>query len=341
MSETSSDTKKLEEYSLYEVISELRARERNAPKRQTGARKGMGFGSAKSITSRRKGIGSFSTRQLIDFAKSKRKVIYGPDDRKDYYDLSLEQKKECDSVVSLFNSSDIAEDGNGQSRLQTMSFGDAQNLCNEEVFRDQPIGAFCSGFLVGPDIIATAGHCVDENNVRDVCFVFGFRMEDQNTPKTTIDNSEIYRGKEIIGRKLTDEGTDWCLVKIDRHVKDHTPFNIQRGGKIEDSQKVHVIGHPCGLPLKYAGGAWVRNNLDDAYFVANLDTYGGNSGSCVVNDDTGEVEGILVRGDADFVSTEEGCNVSNVCPTTGCRGEDCTRVSEFTNLVPELTDSSA
>jgi Trypsin-like peptidase domain len=337
MSETSSDTKKLEECSLYEVEMELRARERNPPKQETGGRKGMRFTSTRSITSTRKGIGSFSTKQLVNFAKSKRKLIYGVDDRKDYHDLSSEQKKECDSVVSLFSSSDIEEDGNGQSRLQTIPFGDAQNLCKEETFRDQPIGAFCSGFLVAPDIIATAGHCVDESNVTDTCFVFGFRMEGENRPKTTISNSEIYRGKEIIGRKLIDEGTDWCLIKIDRPVKDHTPFNIRRGGKIEDAQKVHVIGHPSGLPLKYAGGAWIRNNLDNAYFVANLDTYGGNSGSCVINDNTGEVEGILVRGDTDFVSTGEGCNVSNVCPTTGCRGEDCTRVTEFTNLVSERT----
>src|SRR5215213_3052156 len=144
MSDTSSDAKKLGEYSLYEVLTELRDRERNPPKQETGGKKGMRFTSTKGITSRRKGIGSFSTRQLVNFAKSKRKLIYGVDDRKDYYELSPELKKECDSVVSLWSSSDIEEDGNGQSRLQTITFADAQNLCREEIFGDQPVGAFCS-----------------------------------------------------------------------------------------------------------------------------------------------------------------------------------------------------
>ncbi len=45
--------------------------------------------------------------------------------------------------------------------------------------------------------------------------------------------------------------------------------------------------------------------------MANLDTYGGNSGSPVFNE------------------------VSNVCPTTGCRGEDVTRTTEFADSVPE------
>lgn len=47
------------------------------------------------------------------------------------------------------------------------------------------------------------------------------------------------------------------------------------------------------------------------------------------------MEGILVRGDTDFVRTENGCRVSNVCPTTGCRGEDITRTTEFADSVPE------
>ena len=43
-----------------------------------------------------------------------------------------------------------------------------------------------------------------------------------------------------------------------------------------------VIGHPSGLPTKIADGAWVRNNESEYYFVTNLDTFGGNSGSAVL-----------------------------------------------------------
>ena len=59
--------------------------------------------------------------------------------------------------------------------------------------------------------------------------------------------------------------------------------------------------------------------------MANLDTYGGNSGSAVFNAKTGLVEGILVRGEQDYVQKGD-CRVSNVCPADGCRGEDVTKI---------------
>jgi hypothetical protein len=54
----------------------------------------------------------------------------------------------------------------------------------------------------------------------------------------------------------------------------------------------------------------------------------------VFNSDTHEVEGILVRGETDFISNGS-CTESLKCPNTGCRGEDCTRTTEFARLIPE------
>jgi hypothetical protein len=83
--------------------------------------------------------------------------------------------------------------------------------------------------------------------------------------------------------------------------------------------------------VKIADGASVRE-VKGTHLVANLNTYGGNSGSAVINSETFEVEGILVRGETDF-AWQGDCNVSLVCPTSGCRGEDCTRTTEFANLI--------
>ena len=72
------------------------------------------------------------------------------------------------------------------------------------------------------------------------------------------------------------------------------------------------------------------NNL---YFKTNADTYGGNSGSAVVDSRTGIVEGILVRGDQDYTqSTTEDCVVSVHRDQNGGRGEDVTRITNIKNL---------
>ena len=77
----------------------------------------------------------------------------------------------------------------------------------------------------------------------------------------------------------------------------------------------------------------MRNINKPGYFVANLDTYGGNSGSAVFNAKTGVIEGILVRGENDYVY-KGNCRVSNVCASDGCRGEDVTKLSAITATIP-------
>lgn len=277
---------------------------------------------------------SFDTNEIATVLRQQQKVIYGTDDRDDMFEITDRRIiNDADSVVALIESTSITDNGDGTSTLNGQTFGTRYNLCQTEPFRDQPVVAFCSGFLVDPSIIATAAHCVDTNNLNSVRFVFGFQMRNATTAETRIDNDEIYRGIRILGRQMGIAGTDWALIQIDRPVLNHRYVQIRRSGKIADNSAVHVIGHPCGLPKKHAGNARVRDNTNARYFVANLDTYGGNSGSPVFNNLSHEVEGILVRGETDFVRNGP-CNVSNICPANGCDGEDCTRTTEFATLVP-------
>ena len=322
------DINKLNSYSVEELLQELKIREA-----QTEA--------TEAIASREpsEALQSFDSAAIAKFLKEQQTVIYGQDNRKDWFELSDEQKNEAECVVGLFFDTSIVDNEDGTSTIKTRNFGTAYKLCANEPFRDQPISAFCSGVLVASDVIATAGHCVKANDIEKVRFVFGFRMTDATTAQTVVDNNDIYSGVSIIDRKQVGNGPDWALVKLDRPVTNHPIATIRSAGKIADNQAVHVIGHPCGLPLKYASDAEVRSNTPKAFFVANLDTYGGNSGSPVFNSDTFEVEGLLVRGDNDFV-TVNGCKVSLVCPDTGCRGEDCTRTTEFSALLEDSLNNA-
>lgn len=261
-------------------------------------------------------------------------VIYGKDTRVDLY-----QEKDpkhlawADSTVALFRADDVAAK-DGAARLATRNYGEDMNLCKEEPFYEQPNGAFCSGSLVAPDVLMTAGHCVPSaEECAGIKFVFGFAVKKEGEKPTSVPESEVYGCRELIGRAQESKGADWALVRLDRKVANHAPLKLNLGGKIADDAPVLVIGHPAGLPTKIAGGARVRDASPNGYFVANLDTYGGNSGSAVFNESTGLVEGILVRGEQDYVSKGD-CRVSNVCPTNGCRGEDVTKIGSVAGKIP-------
>ena len=282
-----------------------------------------------------------SSNELVEKLRSIEKVIYGVDDRKEAYEITNSQIKDgINSVVALIRNDNIRDNGDGKSTIRTRIFGVSRNLCENEKFYNQPIAPFCSGFLVAKDLIATAAHCVDnQEDLKSIRFVFGFRMKNETEGPMVIDNSDIYEGDNIVKRVFDDNGPDWAIIKLKSSVVgDHKPVVLRRSGKISDNESVYVIGHPVGLPTKFADGANVRNNNNESFFVCNLDTYGGNSGSPVFNNSTHELEGILVRGETDFIVTENGCRKSNVCPQNDpnmvCRGEDCTRSTEFGDFVP-------
>jgi hypothetical protein len=278
----------------------------------------------------------FEDSALIKALRHKQKAIYGVDDRVDIFQLADPQDiRDASSVVALIDAASVTDNGDGTSSIATSNFGTSQNLCASEPFRSQPIAAYCSGFLVAPDVVATAAHCVTPGSVINTRFVFGFRMINGTTAQTRIPNTEIYNGVDLIGRRHTDAATDWALVRLDRPVPDHPVVAIRRTGQIPANQRVHVVGHPSGLPAKFAGGANVLTNTAASHFVANLDTYGGNSGSPVFNSGNRIVEGVLVRGETDFVANG-GCNVSLVCPASGCQGEDCVRTTEFSFALQAL-----
>src|SRR5690606_16809522 len=61
------------------------------------------------------------------------------------------------------------------------------------------------------------------------------------------------------------------------------------------------------------------------------------SGSPVLNASTHEVEGILVRGEIDFVY-KNGCLASKRCDQNACRGEDVTLITHTLPYIPEQLD---
>jgi S1-C subfamily serine protease len=267
------------------------------------------------------------------------RVIYGEDDRRDLFDSRNDPRflELAKSTAIVVKRADLQVDSQSKSyHLPMDTFGAAQNLCPTEPFFDQPTPGFCSGFLVGDDLFVTAGHCIrTANDCEGTSFVFNFGYDHQGRDLNTIEQDDVYHCQSIVAQKLEGgQGKDYAVVKLDRAVVGREPVKLRRSGALRPGEGVTVIGHPSGLPTKITSSAKVRANASEApFFVANLDTYGGNSGSAVFNTTTGDVEGILVRGETDFVY-RGGCAISNHCTESGCRGEDVSKASTFIQYVP-------
>jgi V8-like Glu-specific endopeptidase len=268
------------------------------------------------------------------------KVIYGPDDRMDYGVAKNQRPGLLDifnSSVALFDAKNLSPTPGNRVALDTITLGEKKKLCPGERFHGQAVGAFCTGVLISNDLVLTAGHCIREISgdhsipqVEGVAFVFGFYAEDENDRgKTEFDSANIFYGKEAVTGVLDNtEFEDWGVVRLDKAVPPHIANPVSNWGTslLEEGEGVYVVGYPTGLPLKYAPNSTVRESEMPRYFTANLDTFGGNSGSGVFRSVTNELVGILVQGETDYVwDRHRGCRIVNICPTSGCAGEYVTR----------------
>ncbi len=280
----------------------------------------------------------FSTGTL---AQNIPKVVYGADNRVEVYEAPSSIQAVAASTAAMIPMERLKltpneTDPSISTYLARQSKLKENGICADDRYAEQATPASCSGFLVGPDLIVTAGHCsrtqlACQNNA----WVFGFAM-DQATQSAgvSIPAENVYRCKELVNQKLSGpEGTDHALIRLDRVVTSALPLKFRASGKIDDNTEIVVIGHPMGLPTKVSDGAKVRTNTHPHFFVANLDTFGGNSGSAVFNTTDLTVEGILVRGETDYkYNLVKGCQEVYVCADDKCRGEDVTRITDVIEL---------
>jgi V8-like Glu-specific endopeptidase len=284
-------------------------------------------------------------------------VIYGTDDRKDIYEVSSAlHLKLAKSTAGMIKKSMFVRGAKAMSfdLKEVHSLERLANVCSSEKFSQQPLAANCSGFLVGPDTLITAGHCYNtfdlpENVCKDFVWVFDFDMKSANhNPTKNISINNIYNCKQVVAVQR-DALYDFAVIKLDRKVIGREPLKFRTSGKISLNDPMVVIGHPTGLPLKIAGNGKVTSNSELTRFSTNLDTFHGNSGSAVFNATTGQVEGILIMGKSDYLpsnpSNPKSCKVNNICDNSAqnCKagaesgpiqyGEVVLRIEKITSFI--------
>ena len=183
---------------------------------------------------------------------------------------------------------------------------------------DQESKAFCSGTLIGPKLVLTAGHCFTEDHTcENTVFVFNDeqKMEGATTRKG-------WQCKLIVAQKNDFQGgLDYALVEISIPRDEVEPVVIaETPAVVGDS--VYSIGYPLGSLKKTAQGK-VRRVNETGSLETNLDVFVGNSGSPVFDSKTHELIGVLHGVEDDFQeqSAEGGSVEIMKCAEDACKGE--------------------
>ncbi|HTV24834.1 MAG TPA: serine protease [Polyangiaceae bacterium] len=262
--------------------------------------------------------------------QARQRTIYGGIDIHEPFDYpdSAFAARAAEFTVSVFDASALDESNPNEvrhradwtvtTRLQATT---GKPLCEGEPFATQPALSACSGVLIADDLVLTAGHCTNGCST-DLRFVFDYALTPGGSLQT-LTSDDVYRCDSAIADHDDSTGLDYAIVHLNRPVVNRTPAPVRASSDpLAAGTGLIMTGHPWRMPLKITDNAAVRGDTPNGTrFVANLDAIQGNSGSGVFDATSHELLGILVRGDADFVS-DETCHSWNRCPDDGCRGED-------------------
>ncbi len=246
------------------------------------------------------------------YAAAINRAIYGKDNRyeTELYPNSVIREMAA-AVAAQVDQKRLVREGDRYT-FSVNSFGHEFQLCAGERFYDQPVLSRCSGFLIGNDLLVTAGHCVESSfDCANFNWVFDYKQGVNSFP---LEN--VYRCKKIVTRG-TRRGEDIVVIRLDRKVNNRHPLKLNFSTKRPRiGTPLALIGYPVGLPQKIAEGhlsAWSLKEISlgpvtflqrTTYFSALIDSFSGNSGSPVINLYTDKVEGILVSGADDFIFDE-------------------------------------
>ena len=227
------------------------------------------------------------------------------DHRKEVTDSDVPEKARmrAGSVCAVFPTSRIEERRDGKWALSAPTLADFYGVAPTEPFRDQPVAAVGTAFLIRRQVVATALHVAARvTSAQKLRFVFGFDVHN-NRARSVFDADDVYMGGEVLwGHR--DE--DIALVKLDRPVRQRVSLRLRTRSRVRRNEGIYVIGYPAGLPAKFADHATVTGNDEGHFFRSkNLDIMTCNSGSPVFSSERHDVVGIVSHGPIGFRSLDD------------------------------------
>jgi V8-like Glu-specific endopeptidase len=232
-------------------------------------------------------------------------VIYGSDDRREPFevpaDLAALARMRTVAIVEKRSFDDAVA---GRIEGDALSFGGVYRLCPGERYAAQPSLSQCTGTLVAPDLVLTAGHCLHDASCDCYVYVGGYESSPRGEAPRLGEDLVVRRCAGILafedGRKTNAAARDFAWVRLDAPMPYAVVAPAVRSGALRLGENVTLAGHPAGLPLKIMGGQVVdpRGTSRD-FFGADIDSFGGDSGGPVF-DAHARLVGMAISGQEDF-----------------------------------------
>lgn len=255
------------------------------------------------------------------------KGIYGDDNRRAISEASSLEQSLARSVLAQVPLYKMLTSDNSSITFDVKTARNTLNLCAEEKFADETMLSSCTAFLVAPDLVVTAGHCLkDKTDCLKNMWIL-----DYDKSQNVFSKDKIVYCKEIVA---TNQADDYTVIRLTRKITDRNSLKIRSAGKLNPDADFFVIGHPLGIPKVSTDQAFLRGNLLNKTFTINSDTYSGNSGSPVIDSKTSLVEGVLIKGDKDFeMDYVSLCQRSVHCEENSCIGETVLRATAIPSTI--------
>ncbi|WP_022941001.1 trypsin-like serine peptidase [Psychromonas hadalis] len=192
-------------------------------------------------------------------------------------------------------------------------------LCEDTPFIKEVAVGTCSGVLIKANLIATAGHCVDQQifsktwffnyqNGDDLATKKGYKVQRIILRHFDLIKSGYSTERNLINRQRQQIGVgplppdmfdysnyrDIALLELETDVEGYIPFNINFS-PFSAGRRAISVGYPLGLSLKLNSIGTLKEMATAHYMTTNIEILKGNSGGPLFDFETGDLIAITVN----------------------------------------------
>jgi V8-like Glu-specific endopeptidase len=244
--------------------------------------------------------------------------LYEEDSRKDLYKVENQSVRKVAQALA-YQIEKVELRGWTFNRFWTLVMKPfhEQGICSNERFSDNPsMRTNCTWILVSPKHLLSAGNCITEHYCKNdlYYYMFNYHLDSALPFNEKHSKTNFYQCKNVVKRVFDPAtATSYALIELKKEVKGITPVKISLKKELPMGQKLIVLGHIQGMPLKIADDNQVFDQ-NEKHFLVNSDIAGETKGSAVINAQSYELEGLLIHGTKNYEHEGGGCKTAPVYP---------------------------